>query len=111
MDRVDRYRAAVRRLIEDYARIKPSVGDIETEAVIDAERDHYEVLWHGFEGHKRVHGSMIHIDIKGDKVWIQHNGTSELIADELMADGVPREAIVLGFYPPDVRKLTEFAAG
>jgi XisI protein len=40
MDRVEQYRLIVRRLIEKYASYKPSHGQIETEAIIDREKDH-----------------------------------------------------------------------
>ena len=44
MDQLDRYRAIVRRVIEAYASYKPVYGDIRTEAVVDREHDHYEVI-------------------------------------------------------------------
>jgi hypothetical protein len=31
------------------------------------------------------------------------------VADELVAAGVPREDIVLGFHPENVRHMTDFA--
>lgn len=49
------------------------------------------------------------VRIKEGKVWIQWDGTEERVADDLMALGVPREDIVLGFHPPHLRKFTEFA--
>ena len=55
MDQLDRYRAIVRRLIEEYASYKPAYGDIRTEAVVDRERDHYEVIQVGWDGGRRVH--------------------------------------------------------
>jgi XisI protein len=106
---VDRYRAIVRRLILDYARYKPSHGNIETEAVIDPAGNHFEVLHVGWDGPRRVHGTVIHVDIIGDKVWIQHDGTSPGIAVELVDAGIPRDAIVLGFRPPHVRQYSGFA--
>lgn len=111
MDRVGRYREIVRRLIEEYASIPAAYGDIHTEPVIDPVRDHYEVVNVGWLGQDRVHGTSIHIDIIGGKVWIQYNGTDAPIADELVQAGIPREDIVLGFHPPHLRKYTEFAVG
>jgi hypothetical protein len=111
MDRTVEYRVIARRLIEEYARYKPANGQIETEIVIDPERDHYELMHVGWDGERRVHGSVIHIDIRDGKVWIQHNGTSSPIADELVAAGIPRHDIVLGFHPARVRHLTAFAVG
>ncbi|HTU90430.1 MAG TPA: XisI protein [Gemmataceae bacterium] len=111
MDKLDRYREIVRRIIEDYASGKPSHGQIDTEAIMDRERDHYEVMHVGWDGQRRVHGSVVHIDIIGDKVWLQYDGTNRPVADELIAAGIPQEDIVLGFHPADVRPLTGFAVG
>jgi len=109
MDNLDRYREIVRQLICEYASYKPSHGQIETEAIIDPERDHYEVMQVGWDGVRRVHGSVIHIDIINGKIWIQHDGTNRAVAEALVEAGIPREAIVLGFHPADVRKHTDFA--
>jgi hypothetical protein len=111
MIQLDRYRMIVRRLIEEYAGYKPSRGDIRTEAVVDREHDHYEVMQVGWEGHRRIHGSIIHIDIRDGKVWIEHNGTDALLTDELISAGIPKEDIVLGFHPADVRPLTGYGVG
>lgn len=111
MDQLDRYRTIVRRLVEDYAAYKPAHGDIRTEAVIDAEHDHYEVMQVGWNGDRRVHGSILHIDIRDGKVWIEHNGTDARIGEELIAAGIPRNDIVLGFQPPALRPLTSYGVG
>ncbi len=109
MDAIERYREVVRKLIHDYASYKPSHGQIETEAVIDTENDHYEVVHVGWDGVRRVHGSVVHIDIIDGKIWIQYDGTTRPVADELLATGVPKEDIVLGFYPAEDRQYTDFA--
>jgi hypothetical protein len=111
MDRVERYREIVRRLIEEYASFKPANGQIDTEAVVDREHDHYEVMHVGWDGHRRVHGSVVHIDITGGKVWIQYDGTNRPVAQELLEAGIPHEDIVLAFHPAHLRRHTEFAVG
>src|SRR5258706_7132920 len=103
MDRVNEYREIVRRVIEEYASYKPSHGQIESEAVVDPARDHYEVMHVGWDGVRRVHGSVVHVDIIDGKVWVQYDGTSRPIAEELTAAGIPREDIVLAFHPADLR--------
>jgi hypothetical protein len=110
MAELDKYRAIIKSILNEYAQYKPSYGEIETEAIFDAEKDHYELVHVGWEDKKRVHGSVIHLDIKDGRVWIQHDGTSEGIADELVEAGIPKEHIVLGFRYPQYRKYTEFAA-
>lgn len=109
MAALEEYRTIVKKLIEEYASYKPSHGDISTETIIDTKNDHYEVMHVGWDGARRVHGSVVHIDIIDGKVWIQHDGTSRPIADALVEAGIPRTAIVLAFHPPYVRQYTEFA--
>ena len=54
---------------------------------------------------------IIHVDIKDNKIWIQRDGTEIGIANELIAAGVPKEDIVLGFYAAYKREFTDFAVG
>ena len=111
MDKIERYRQIVRDLINEYAAHKPSNGQIETEAIIDSDRDHYEVVHVGWDGYRRVHGSIIHIDIRGGKVWLQHNGTNQMIAQQLVEAGVPKDDIILGFHPEQLRQHTGYGVG
>jgi hypothetical protein len=53
----------------------------------------------------------VHIAITGGKVWVQDDGTSRLVAEELVAAGIPLGDIVLGFHPAEVRPLTGFGVG
>jgi hypothetical protein len=109
MGEVERYRRVVRELIEEYGSYKPSVGDISVEVVIDEDKGHYEVMHSGWAGKNRVHGSVIHIDLVNDKVWIQYDGTSDAIANRLVEAGIPKDRIVLAFHSPKMREYTDFA--
>jgi ketopantoate reductase len=109
MDRVAEYRNIVKNVIQEYAAFDPSTGTVEAETVFDDERGHYELVYTGWENRRRVHGTVIHVDIRDGKIWIQHDGTEDGIADELLAAGVPYDHIVLGFHHPDKRKHTPFA--
>jgi len=109
MDRLATYREIVKRLITEYVTWKPSYGDIEVETIFDESQDHYELVYAGWNGYRRIHGAVIHVDIRDGKVWIQHDGTEGGIAEELVRAGIPREHIVLAFHHPDKRKYTQFA--
>jgi hypothetical protein len=109
MDKLKRYREIVERIIQDYASGKPSHGEIESEPILDRERDHYEVMQVGWDGSRRVHGSVVHLDIRDGKVWLQYDGTNRPVADELLAAGIPKEDIVLAFHPERLRVHTGFA--
>ncbi|HEY3997870.1 MAG TPA: element excision factor XisI family protein [Candidatus Xenobia bacterium] len=52
---------------------------------------------------------MLHVDIRGGKFWIQHDGTEGGIANDLVEAGVPKDHIVLAFRPPEYRQHTGFA--
>lgn len=108
MEKLEHYRQIVKHLLDEYAQYKPSHGQIETKVIIDPKQDHYELMHIGWDKHRRVHGSTIHIDIINGKIWIQYDGTNRPVAEELLAAGVPREDIILGFHPESVRQYTDF---
>jgi len=50
------------------------------------------------------------VDIVNGKLWIRCDNTEDGIATELVAAGVPKGDIVLGFKSEEMRRHTEFAA-
>ncbi|MEI6065323.1 MAG: XisI protein, partial [Pseudanabaena sp. ELA748] len=60
----------------------------------------------GWDGHRRVYGCVLHLDIKNRKIWIQQNMTEMRVAQELVDLGVAKEDIVLGFQAPEMREYT-----
>jgi XisI protein len=109
MAQVSEYPGIVRKVIEHYAGFKPSAGEVEVEVVIDEQSGHFELLHNGWANGYRIHGAVIHIDIRGEKIWIQHDGTEDGVANDLVAAGVPKDKIVLAFKSPEMRKYTDFA--
>lgn len=109
MDEMKRLSDIVRKVIDHYAAFKPSAGEVDVEVVVDEKSGHFELMHTGWANGYRIHGAVIHIDIRGDKLWIQHDGTEEGVANDLVAAGVPKDRIVLGFKSPEMRKYTEFA--
>jgi hypothetical protein len=109
MDVLDQYRSVIRERIQYYAQFQPVRGDVQIEVIFDTANDHYELMYAGWNGPYRIHGSVLHIDIRDGKVWIQHDGTEAGIADELVEAGIPHDRIVLAFKSPDIRPHTGFA--
>ncbi|MCI0397242.1 MAG: XisI protein [Chloroflexi bacterium] len=109
MDDLDRYREIVKMLITEYAVYQPAQGEIEVETIFDESNDHYELMCSGWNGPYRIHGSVLHIDIREGKVWIQHDGTEEGVAEKLVEAGIPRERIVLAYKPHEIRPYMDFA--
>jgi hypothetical protein len=109
MAQISDYAAIIKRVIEAYAAFKPSYGVVDVETVFDDVRGHYELMYTGWNDQKRIHGSVVHVDLKGDKVWIQHDGTERGIVDDLLEQGIPQAQIVLAFQHESQRRHGEFA--
>ncbi|MCO6477448.1 MAG: XisI protein, partial [Phaeodactylibacter sp.] len=90
---------------------KPTIpDDIDTELIIDRERNHFLLMNVGWKGKSPVYNTIIHIDIKDGKVWVQQDWTDAVIVDRLMEKGVPQEDIVLGFLAPYKQRYSGFPA-
>jgi hypothetical protein len=110
MDKLTRYREIIKNELSEFQHDygKP---DVEIQLIFDTEHDHYQVATVGWDGNRRVHGIILHVDIRGGKIWIQYNGTEIEIAQVFVEKGVPKTDIVLGFHSPFKRQFTEFAVG
>jgi hypothetical protein len=109
-----RYAEIIRRVLDEYAALAATpqpVGAVRVEKIVDDAQGHYEILLSGWVGGRRVHGPMLHLDVRDGKVWVEHDGTSPGVVDDLLAAGIPASDIVLAFHPPEVRPLTGFALG
>jgi hypothetical protein len=106
---INHTRSCIESVITEYAERRANQQDVEVRSIFDTKHDRYQLLYMGWEGYKRIFYPIIHVDIQGDKVWIQHNVTEELVADDLMNLGVDRHDIVLGLHHPSMRQYTDFA--
>lgn len=114
MDKIARYRQIIQDVLTEYGSYKiagtENAEEFETQLIFDMTHDHYQILHVGWKGYDRTFSCPIHIDIKGDKVWIQQNLTDYDFIADLIEKGIPKEDIVLGFHAPYKRPYTEFAA-
>lgn len=111
MDKLKSYREIVQKTLIAYDRFVASASNRESEncLVFDEQRDQYLWIRMGWQGKKRLKGVTIHIQIKNEKIWIEEDWTEAGVATDLLAAGIPKQDIVLAFYPPEERSLTEFA--
>jgi hypothetical protein len=82
---------------------------VEVETIFLPAQGYYQLMSVGWHGQHRIHGCPLQVDVKNGKIWIQHDGTEEGIANRLVAAGVPKEDIVLAFQSPLERKFGDFA--
>lgn len=111
MAKVEKYRQVIQELLQAYSNIKASNEEVEAETIFDLTHDRYQLVHVGWSNKRRVYGCILHLDIKNEKIWIQHDGTEGGIAIELIDRGVPKQDIVLAFHSPFKRQFTEFAVG
>jgi len=107
MEKIAKYRDCIENLIKKYAAI-PSDDEIESQVIFDRERDHYLLSNVGWQDNTWICGPVLYFDIKSNQIHIQHNGTEYNIADELIAMGVTREDIIVGFLSPLQRRYSGF---
>jgi hypothetical protein len=114
MDKLKTYRELVKRLISELAALineqhPAERTGVECECVFDEDRDHYLLSNLGWSGSRRVRSPTLYVRLRNGKIWIEDDMTEEGIANELLRHGVPKEDIVIGFHPPNLRQHTEFA--
>lgn len=76
----------------------------------DRENDRYLLQQVQTTGERYQSQTLAHLEIRDGKIWILTDNTEQGIATELVAAGISKSQIVLGFYPPRVRQRGEFAA-
>ncbi len=113
MEKIRKYQNLIVHLLEEkVAPYKNSTnGEVQEQLIFDTKHHHYQWLTIGWDSTEEFKNYInIHFTIKPDgKIWLMENNTDIRIAEELVKLGVPREDIVLGFQPPSVRPLTDYA--
>ncbi|MFM6192651.1 XisI protein [Planktothrix sp.] len=104
---IEKYRTIIQSIINQYSTSDLDDQEVETQIAFDLEQDRYLMFHVGWRGERRVFGCVIYIEIKDEKIWIQRDGTEGGIANELIAAGVPKSDIVLGYRSPYMRQFTE----
>ncbi|MEN9610010.1 MAG: hypothetical protein RLZZ628_824 [Bacteroidota bacterium] len=112
MDKIKKYQHILTQFLAEIANETglANMPAVETEVLIDLQRNRFQALHLGWHGAKYIFAPIFHFDIKDGKIWFQCNNTEREVVDELMAMGVEKQDIVLGFLPPYARHLSGFAA-
>ncbi len=109
MGKVKSYQELFLQVLREYADLGQPKDNIETEIIHDPLINHFELSQTGWEDEHRISGTVIHIDIRNDKIHIQYDGTEPGVARRLVELGVPKTDIVLAFQSPFMRQFTEYA--
>ena len=79
--------------------------------IIDKEKRHYQLLYVGNDNRNRYFSQVrIHFYLRDDGViCLYENRTEEEIGDMLIAQGVPKSDILVGFLPQNARQYAGYA--
>ncbi|MGG6268243.1 XisI protein [Leptolyngbya sp. AN03gr2] len=100
---------AILTVLQNYLNFLGNDADTQLQMISDETNNHYLLVELGWQNGRRIYGALIHLDIINEKIWIQQDGTEDGIASELVAIGIPKQQIVLGFKSEQRRRITEFA--
>ncbi|MCP4347146.1 MAG: XisI protein [Desulfobacterales bacterium] len=112
MDKLAKYRTIIKQILTSYLEVvnrTPEPKEIDTDVVFDEERDHYMLVNVGWFRQERWRGTTVYLRLRQGKIWVEEDWLEDGIVKDLVAAGVPREDIVLGFQSPEVRPYTDFA--
>lgn len=98
MDKIEKYRKVLQDIILNYAKYKPSHGQIESVAVCDTVRDEYLLLAVGWDRPGRVHDIIVHARIKNGKVVIEWDGIESGVTQDMLDAGIAEEDITFASY-------------
>ncbi len=112
MERLERYRQLIQTILTNYHQwaANGSDSDVQDCLAFDEERDRYFWFQVGWQGKRRAFSVMVYLRIEAGKIWVEEDWTKQGIVNDLLAAGVLKEDVVLGFQHPSKRALTEFAA-
>lgn len=82
---------------------------MEYKLICDRQSNTYLLLTLGWDQAKRIHSCLVHLDIIDGKVWVQRDDMEDGVTHELVTAGIPKDRIVLGFHPLNVRQYTGYA--
>lgn len=108
METLPHYRQVITRVLSDLAE-RSARGGAEVLPAFDVAHDNYLLVVAGWDGVRRIHHVVAHMRIRAGKVWVEADNTDTELVQQLLDAGIPKAAIVLAFYSPQKRPLTEFA--
>jgi len=96
----------IQEIYDHYAQAKDSTNRL----VVDNNSHNYLLISNSWQHGRRYYGIIIHIEIKADgKVWVHEDNTELIVVDRLLERGISPKNMVIGWHPPSMREVTEFA--
>ena len=99
MDTSKTYQEIVKNVISNYAKLRPSHGNIRLDVLFDETRDRYALMQVGWDRGQRIRGNLIYIVIENNKIAIEYDGLECGISQDLIQQGIPEHDIIFNFLP------------
>ncbi|WP_395090507.1 element excision factor XisI family protein [Armatimonas sp.] len=110
MDSLNHLRDVIRQVFMSWEELAKQGIGFHVVTFLDTQNDRYLLQQVQTTGERYQSQTLAHLEIRDNKIWILTDNTEQGIATELVAAGLEKSQIVLGFYPPRVRLRGEFAA-
>jgi len=114
-EQIEQYRQLIEQRIADYCYWANNArgsenppATLENLVIFDRQRDCYLWLELGWQGKQRIDRTVLCVRIQNQKIWIEIDQTPKGFATDLLEAGLSPDEIVLAFYSPQKRALTEF---
>ena len=109
METIDKPREAVRAVFAQWEKLPRIPSDWKIVGVQDTQNDRYTLQRVSFSKDRYDTVLLAYLEIRDGTIWILTDNTEEGLASELVAEGITKDRIVLGFYSPSLREVGEFA--
>ncbi|GGA34419.1 XisI protein [Okeania sp. KiyG1] len=103
---LEKWRETLIKIWQYYAAFPYHYGNMKTYTSVSRDGNHFLLVYKGWEDGRRVYGTIVHAEIRNDKIWIHYDDIENGITGELVDAGVPKDRIVLAFHPLEIRQHT-----
>lgn len=103
---LEKWRETLRNIWQDYTLLPYHYNNMKTYVSISRDGNHFLLVYKGWEDSRRVYGTIVHAEIRNDKIWIHYDDIENGITGELVDAGVPKDRIVPAFHPLEIRQHT-----
>lgn len=93
MDKVERYRQAVQKVLADYAQRMSRLTSVSLLPICDLTHDQYLLVSLGWQNRRREHAIVFHAQLRDGQFFIEEDRTEESISNLLSEAGVANKDI------------------
>jgi XisI protein len=113
MDRIIRFQRTIETVMAEFVKEREGSNESEDQVtykmIADEKQHRYQLVLTGWHKRERIYHVLFHVEINNNKIWIEEDNSEDSIAEMLVAHGISKKDIVLGYFTEFHRKHTEYA--